>query len=101
MIDRQRLFEFFAQEHGLTLLESQMNDIINEVGACQDSWVKCSDRLPEDGTHGVIAYIADRGTVIVCSYVGDFSLARVSSENGFEHHGVTHWMPLPDPPKEG
>jgi len=27
----QRLFDFFAQEHGVTLLESQMNDIIHEV----------------------------------------------------------------------
>lgn len=27
----QRLFNFFSEEHGLTLLESQMDDIINEV----------------------------------------------------------------------
>lgn len=28
---KQELFDFFAQEHGLTLLDSQMNDVIHKV----------------------------------------------------------------------
>lgn len=61
-------------------------------------WVNIEDRLPEKPMP-VIVYIADRGSVMLTNFNGDFALVRVGYEIGFSAHGVTHWMPLPEPPK--
>ena len=45
-----------------------------------------------------IAYMKDRDSVIVTYWDKDFFLARCGTEKGFEGHGVTHWVPLPEPP---
>jgi len=63
------------------------------------TWIKVEDRLPDFGS-AVIAYISDRQTVILTHYYDDFALIRCGPEDGFSDHGVTHWMPLPEPPQD-
>lgn len=62
-------------------------------------WISVKERLPEH-SQAVMVYIADRGSVMLTHFFGDFALARVGVESGFSDHGVTHWMPLPEPPKD-
>jgi hypothetical protein len=61
-------------------------------------WISVKDRLPEKGTY-------------VLTYDGlDMNLARFTGEDskyywdcdtyGMYDYDVTHWMPLPPPPKE-
>lgn len=61
-------------------------------------WVKAEDALPKMNDV-VVIYV--QGVVSVGSYLGDFRSdpvwAYADSETAY---GVTHWMPLPDPPKE-
>lgn len=56
-IEYQSLFEYLSKEHGLTLLQSEMSDLIEmvykfhptarmEVAPAGAVWVKASDRLP-------------------------------------------------------
>jgi hypothetical protein len=59
-------------------------------------WISVDERLPEY-EQKVMAYMQDRGTVILTVFLNDFALARVGS-SGIEKHGVTHWQPLPDQP---
>ena len=49
-------------------------------------WIPCGERMPEGGEE-VLCYSLDWGAVVTC--VDKFDLIR-----------VTHWMPLPEPPKE-
>ena len=53
-----------------------------------NGWVSVKDRLPELGT--VVLVAKDIGSVNT-TYFG---------VNGFRDESVTHWMPLPEPPKE-
>ena len=51
-------------------------------------WIPVTERLPDIGIE-VLVYSEDDG-ICVDYYGGDF----------FGYYGVTHWMPLPEPPKE-
>ena len=50
-------------------------------------WISVKERLPEDGKY-VLAYSAD----------DDFM--KVEARHHFGVFQITHWMPLPEPPKE-
>lgn len=61
-----------------------------------DGWIKCSERLPDNGT-ACLTYWEDGNTdALLC----DFEMfANGEWENG-ESHDRTHWMKLPTPPKQ-
>ena len=59
-------------------------------------WISVDDRLPENGKEGVL--IALRWGEVDIGWCED---GRWRSEfvNGYEDGEVTHWMPIPQPPK--
>ena len=59
-------------------------------------WISVDDRLPENGKEGVL--IALRGGEVDIGWCED---GRWRSEfvNEYEDGEVTHWMPIPQPPK--
>lgn len=70
------------------------------------SWIKCSDRLPFD-CESVLIY--SRGYTVISAYlVYDLKKEPIywnvndwdESDTTWEIDEVTHWMPLPEPPKE-
>nr|WP_250908151.1 dATP/dGTP pyrophosphohydrolase domain-containing protein [Escherichia coli] len=69
----------------------------------QDSWISCSDRMPEirQTVIGWNGYAVRR-----CVYTrNEYAKTQKGREPRFEiltgiWHGVTHWMPLPEPPQE-
>ena len=66
-------------------------------GVTVQKWISVDDRLPESGKEGVL--IALRWGEVGIGWCED---GRWSSEfiNEYEEGEVTHWMPLPDAPKE-
>lgn len=74
-------------------------EAIQQLKAQQPCWISVKERLPKDGQK-VIAAFRDGGGVIVdqARYSnGEFDFADwayVWDEN------ITHWTPLPEPPKE-
>ncbi|WP_342081181.1 DUF551 domain-containing protein [Escherichia coli] len=66
-----------------------------------DSWISCSERMPDDGQHVII--LCDGAFVLYAQYRGGefFDVVR-NGEEFFEtqSRNVTHWMPLPEPPQE-
>ncbi|HBC0756074.1 TPA: DUF551 domain-containing protein [Escherichia coli] len=70
-----------------------------------DSWISCSDRMPEKGQNVLISVNFDSDLVepLICSarYTGSTFRrgdATIKPGNGIEQ--ATHWMPLPEPPQE-
>ncbi|EFR2369901.1 DUF551 domain-containing protein [Escherichia coli] len=70
-----------------------------------DSWISCSERMPEKGQNVLISVNFDSDLVepLICSarYTGSTfrrGEATIKPGNGIEQ--ATHWMPLPEPPQE-
>ena len=57
-------------------------------------WISVEERLPEDG-QAVIVVLADRWCMMGWRWQGKWYTKPTIVETG-----VTHWMPLPEPPKE-
>ena len=59
-------------------------------------WISVKDRLPEKHTFNLV-YSDETGIdVIYFGYRGIFQ-----NDYADEVKGITHWMPLPEPPKGG
>ncbi|ELG90637.1 hypothetical protein A311_01306 [Escherichia coli KTE146] len=71
------------------------------VPVTPDGWISCSERMPDDGQHVII--LCDGAFVLYAQYRdGEFFDVVRNGEEFFEtqSRNVTHWMPLPEPPKE-
>ncbi|EEQ7574983.1 DUF551 domain-containing protein [Escherichia coli] len=78
---------------------------IPPVPGTPDSWISCSDQMPEKGQNVLISVNFDSSLVepLICSarYTGSTFRrgdATIKPGNGIEQ--ATHWMPLPEPPQE-
>ncbi|HCN6069876.1 TPA: DUF551 domain-containing protein [Escherichia coli] len=75
------------------------------VPVTPDSWISCSERMPEKNQNVLISVNFDSSLVepLICSarYTGSTFRrgdATIKPGNGIEQ--ATHWMPLPEPPQE-
>jgi hypothetical protein len=73
----------------VSLDEIRIGAFLSGYQAAAPQWISVKDRLPKLGT--VVLVAKDIGSVNT-TYFG---------VNGFRDEQVTHWMPLPEPPKEG
>ena len=68
-------------------------------------WIDVNDRLPENNSD-VLVYDSDYNTVYSANYNSKyfnqtgFWLNEAGGEYQYEFEYVTHWMPLPEPPKQ-
>ena len=89
------LFNHMLNEHGLTLVESELSEIMIAAEKCKPSpWIAFSERMPEAGMYVLASVLG-----------GDLHVAKC--RNGFwfdwrlyDIQAVTHWMPLPKAPDE-
>lgn len=73
--------------------ECGMREIMNGVPS---AWIKCSERLPEDGNY-VLGYMAyGQCSVLKCE---GGRLYTAGCWVPLPKNAVTHWMPLPDAPE--
>lgn len=65
----------------------------------QTKWIPCSERPPEDGQDVLIWDNIDK-----TSFTGHYVWCDGWTVDGYAvnrfHFDITHWMPLPEPPKE-
>lgn len=108
-IDRETLIKFpirrdhcdneHANEHFINGIETVMEYAENLPTADVEPvkrWIPCSERLPESCTDATyLAYVPSFGAVDIADYHPDV--------DEWDFMGlpvtVTHWMPLPEPPK--
>ena len=65
-------------------------------------WISVDDRMPENFQTVLVA--RDDGGIFCWMYSADSTTEEVWVDdyaNAFSVYRVTHWMPLPEPPKEG
>ncbi|HFU3070555.1 TPA: DUF551 domain-containing protein [Escherichia coli] len=73
------------------------------TAASKDGWISCSERMPEI-RQTVIGW--NGYAVRQCVYTrNEYAKTQKGREPRFEiltgiWHGVTHWMPLPEPPEQ-
>ncbi len=71
-------------------------------------WISVEDRLPESRDDTVLVYFSETDgieTVHIQDYFDDITAGLDSDGNQlyskwYISQNVTHWMPLPEPPKE-
>ena len=82
---RERLIELLNQNCGYVDEHpaEKLADHIFANGVTVQEWISVEDRLPEDGEHILVRYSDD----------------WICDEYSPVDDGVTHWMPLPRPPK--
>ncbi|EIT9855580.1 DUF551 domain-containing protein, partial [Escherichia coli] len=82
-------------------LERLRNALSGNSPGTPDSWISCSDRMPDDGQHVII--LCDGAFVLYAQYRdGEFFDVVRNGDEFFEtqSRNVTDWMPLPEPPQE-
>jgi hypothetical protein len=72
-----------------------------------DKWISVNDRLPRTPNAFLVYYgfKDENGEMYETRYIGTMTFFAFDKEPHWQHEGsygltVTHWMPLPEPPKE-
>ena len=74
-------------------------DYLISHGVTVQEWISVKDRLPEDRGYYLVAYLDkyNESTSIALDFYVNCGAGEWWS-NEFTHN-ITHWMPLPQPPK--
>lgn len=83
-----------------------MIDVVGSVEAADvqpvDRWISVNERLPEIGKSVLIYYPKwDGDEIQVAKLESDRMMFDICGEFNIGTGVVTHWMPLPEPPKDG
>ncbi|EFH6629045.1 DUF551 domain-containing protein [Escherichia coli] len=75
-------------------------DVNGNSPVTPDGWISCSERMPEET--GDIIVVSDGIVMSGISYSrrDGFYIAALEYDDDEPIGGVTHWMPLPEPPQE-
>lgn len=100
---REKLVELLAPT-SLNFEEAvYLADYLVKNGVTVQEWISVEDRLPEEGEYVlcVLKGFNYGGKIQVCKFV---PADKFKDKPYFEHFrngfpSVTHWMPLPEPPK--
>lgn len=78
----------------------KLNELSGNSPVIPDGWISCSERMPEET--GDIIVVSDGIVTSGISYSrrDGFYIAALEYDDDEPIDGVTHWMPLPEPPQE-
>lgn len=103
---REKLIEILKRPifpHELADPIEAVADYLLDSGVTVQEWISVDDRLPEEGEYVlcVLKGFHYGGKIQVCKFV---PADKFKDKPYFEHFrngfpSVTHWMPLPQPPK--
>ena len=103
---REKLIEILRKPifpHELADPTEAVADYLLDSGVTVQEWISVDDRLPEEGEYVlcVLKGFNYGGKIQVCKFV---PADKFKDKPYFEHFrngfpSVTHWMPLPKPPK--
>ena len=77
----------------------KLNQLSGNSPVTPDGWISCSERMPEET--GDIIVVSDGIVMSGISYSrrDGFYIAALKYDDDEPIGGVTHWMPLPEPPQ--
>ena len=111
MDDREKLVEILRKPifpHELVDPTEAVADYLLDNGVTVQEWISVKDRLPDNKEHDwVLAQVVEDNGYMHIPRVMEYRQAKddwFEESYGWlsEHNGlfsVTHWMPLPNPPK--
>ena len=86
------IHRFFLEDDDYESLDEYIADMLYNAGYRKQEWISVEQRLPDrDGKYLVYT---SKGFIFAQGYC-------CTNSFGFESWDVTHWMPLPEAPKEG
>lgn len=92
---RQRALAYATAADMIKLMDAADVQPVNQ-------WISVKDRLPETGKSVLIYYPKwDGDEIQVAKLEGDGMMFDICGEFNIGTGVVTHWMPLPEPPKDG
>lgn len=94
--------DFKADESDLSVLEcfELYPEDWEEVFECESNWISVNNRLPTDYC-GAYLVIDKRGCMAVCGFDSENWYPKLDGRYpNFNSESYTHWMSLPDPPKQ-
>lgn len=74
-----------------------LDNLKNAPSVSAPQWISVKDRLPDDNDR-VIAFRPYEAEVSAYRYCVKWGWSLKTS---MSYNGITHWMPLPEPPEEG
>lgn len=77
------------------ILMEQAADAIEELQKQMQKWIPVSERLPESGIYVLVCYLQNGKKYV------DFDFIHKNGEWWHSPRMVTHWQPIPEPPKDG
>ena len=94
---KKRIAELEAEPVSQTY---KLNELSGNSPVTPDSWISCSERMPEET--GDIIVVSDGIVMSGISYSrrDGFYIAALEYDDDEPIDGVTHWMHLPEPPQE-
>lgn len=80
--------------NGIAILYDALSNAENELDKFKNPWIKCSERMPEldDDGHSEMVLVVGKKKIIQQNFLVD--------DEWVFPMDITHWMPLPKPPKE-
>lgn len=78
-------------------LTFRRNGAVANSATTTSEWISVEERLPEVG-ESVLGYTKERDECFVVTYSNTF---KSFFSGQFPNDNITHWMPLPEPPKKG
>lgn len=81
-------------------LENHIGELTKKVSqfeAAQPKWISVKEKLPENDDNYLV-FTSDRNDAVIATYYGDGEWLEYDLTNLIPL--VTHWMPLPEPPKD-
>ncbi len=93
---------YYARAIGYSLAADEAHDFPAACVQPVKHWISVKDRLPKSGQNVLIYYPYWGGDEIQVAKLDDDEITfDVCGEFNLRVSAVTHWMPLPEPPKEG
>lgn len=106
--ERQRRYCFEANALAYALCENVMDYYIVADTQVMNQWISVKDKLPEEAVKVLIytEYNATAYGFFTGAYYNNrplfaITMNRNSKHSWYEEIRVSHWMPLPEPPKDG
>jgi aminoglycoside phosphotransferase family enzyme len=102
MTDEQRLEMLYKELEYLEGIRRNIDRDINKILLSKE-WISVKDRLPEHMDKVLVVY-EDSDNILMASYTDGilgkgFSVYYADGRKP-THTPITHWMPLPEPPKQ-